>query len=143
MKQPIPHIRMKSDGRAKARPKRLDPISAAERSAARADKAHVGRSASRSVVVSFRDIPRDRWEMAFGKHDPEKFKAAARAQLEARKEAEREASARPQAAAVHGDCKGTGRRLYRGFDWGLGRQIDGKGDRRRAMDAAQLKPAFD
>lgn len=144
MKQPIPHIRLKAGGRSSGpRPKRLDPISSAERSAARADRAKVGRSSSRSVVVSFQDIPRDRWEKAFGKFDPEKFKRAVAAQKEERRTEERAAAQRPMAAAVHGDCKGAGRRLYRGFDWGLGKQIDGKGDRRRAMEAARLKPAFD
>jgi hypothetical protein len=142
VKQPIPHIRMKANGRQAPRPKRLDPIATAERAAARADKAHVGRSATRSVVVSFRDIPRDRWEQAFGKHDPEKFRRAAREQAEARKAEAREVAERPQAAAVHGDNKGTGRRMYHGFDWGLGCQIDGKGDRRRKMDAAGLKAAL-
>jgi len=143
VKQPIPHIRMKAGGRQAPKPKRLDPISVGDRQAARADKMKIGRSASRSVVVSFRDIPRDRWEQAFGKHDPEKFRQAARQQAEERKAEARERATEARGAAVHGDNKGMGRRMYRGFDWGLGRQIDGKGDRRRAMEAARLKPALD
>ena len=143
MTQPIPHIRMKAGGRHAPKPKRLDPITVGERQAARADKMKVGRSASRSIVVSFRDIPRDRWEKAFGKQDPEKFRRAAQEQAEAKKAAARERATEALGAAVHGDNKGAGRRLYRGFDWGLGRHIDGKGDRRRAMDAARLTAAFD
>jgi hypothetical protein len=134
---------MKAGGRHAPKPKRLDPITVSDRQAARADKQKTGRSSSRAIVVSFRDIPRDRWEMAFGKHDPEKFRQAARAQADERKAESQERAGKSLPAAVHGDNKGAGRRLYRGFDWGLGRHIDGKGDRRRAMDAAQLRPAFD
>ena len=80
-------------------------------------------------VFGFSHVPRDRWEQAFGKWTPEKLQAAVAEQ----KERKAAAPAPVRAPAVHGDIKGMGRRLYRGFDVGLGREIHGKAHRRQVM----------
>lgn len=92
--------------------------------------ARAGRS--RPALFTFADVPRDRWEAAFGAWTPETFRAAKTVQDAARK-AGRATTPRAAAPAVHGDCKGPGRRLYRGFDYGLGQRIEGRTHRREVM----------
>lgn len=89
-----------------------------------------------AAAFDFKDVSRDRWEQAFGPYDPEKFRRAL-----AEQRAGKAAVQRPRAAAVHGDNKGAGRRLYNGFDFGLGEYIHGRSDRRRCMAEAGLREA--
>jgi hypothetical protein len=95
-----------------------------------------GARCRRATTFSFRDVPRERWEAIFGPESErvERFRAA----LARQKAAGGERTPGP-APAVHGDRKGAGRRLYRGFDFGLGRMIEGRADRRRAMEELHLQ----
>jgi hypothetical protein len=45
----------------------------------------------------------------------------------------------PRGPAIHGDIKGPGRRLYNGYDHGLGCEVHGRSDRRRKMVEIGLK----
>jgi hypothetical protein len=97
-----------------------------------------GRKA-RAAVFSFGSVPAENWERAFGRWTPETFRAA-KAELAQRRSAERGARVPGGGApAVHGDNKGAGRRLYRGFDYGLGCRVEGRADRRRTMQALGLR----
>jgi hypothetical protein len=82
--------------------------------------------------MRFDDIPRDRWEACFGKWDPERFRQAVEEQKRG-KAGLADAAASRSLPAIHGDNKGPQRRMYHGFDYGLGREIHGRADRKRAM----------
>lgn len=95
-------------------------------------KANAGRRKKGIAQFGFDSVPRDNWERAFGKWTPEKFHKALAEQRRKQETASAE-SAGQRAPAVHGDCKGMGRRLYRGFDYGLGVRVEGRAHRREVM----------
>jgi len=100
--------------------------------------AETERKRQRSSTFTFKNVSNERWEKCFGKWTPEVFRKAKEEQD--RKKAEGQAQT-AKSAAVHGDNKGAGRRMYRGFDWGLGRHIEGRSDRRQAMQELGLREA--
>lgn len=86
------------------------------------------------LMYSFGHVSRDRWAQAFGERTPEEQAAVFRqalAEQRARKERAEEPPRR--GPAVHGDNKGPGRRLYQGFDFGLGVYVHGKAHKRAEM----------
>ena len=89
------------------------------------------------VTFSFENVSRKNWEKAFGPFDPNKFRKAKAAQDAAKKQ---DFSA-PLPAAVHGDNKRAGRRLYNGFDWGLGATVQGRSHHKRLMAERNLREA--
>lgn len=94
-----------------------------------------------SSVVTFSNVPRERWEACFGKWTPEKFRKAKAEQEAARAQAAAEAEARERSAAVFGENKGAGRRMFKPgtFDWGLGSEIKGRTHRRELMKSMGLR----
>jgi hypothetical protein len=94
------------------------------------------------AVFGFQSVPRENWERAFGKFDPQKFRRAVAEQNQRKKEELSQVRDGSKAApAILGDNKGPGRRLYRGFDFGLGKVIHGRSDRRESMKAQGLVEA--
>ena len=73
---------------------------------------------------SFSDIPKDRWEAAFGEWSPEKFREAKK-KLDEKKR--KKVKPENQSAAVHDDS------LYVGYDSGLGKHIRGRTHRKEMM----------
>ncbi len=101
---------------------------------------NAGTRQQRTSIFTFSSVTRERWEQCFGEWNPERFRQA----MEEQKKKKREAAARAAqgtSAAVHGDNKGAGRRLYRGFDWGLGAHVEGRSDRKQLMKEKGLREA--
>ena len=67
-------------------------------------------------TIHYRDVPRDRWEKAFGKFDPEAFKKAVREQKTKKKKAPKG----EKSPVIHDD------RNYLGYDYGLGVELKGR-----------------
>lgn len=93
---------------------------------------------NRCSIFTFNHISRERWNQSVGEWSPEKWRAA----LEEQKRRKGgNSGAEPMVAAVHGDNKGAGRRLYKGFNWGLGAYVESRSEEKRLMKQAGLQHA--
>ena len=92
---------------------------------------------ARKCAVTFESCDRTKWDAIFGEWTPEKFRQA-KEELEAKKNEADECMA-PHSVAIHGDD--AGRRMFGGFDSGLGVYIDphrARAHRREVMQAKGL-----
>ena len=87
----------------------------------------------RKLTYSFAAVPRENWAKAFGDRTPEEQAAVFRRALEEQRARRQSVEPRPRATAIHGDNKGMGRRLHRGFNPGLGCFIEGRTHERAMM----------
>lgn len=92
----------------------------------------------RRSMFSFQEIERDRWAKAFGVRTPEEQAAIFRAALEEQRRRKATVDVKERAPAVHGDIKGMGRRLYNGFNPGLGVYTHGRSHTRSVEKAMGL-----